>query len=491
MVVLNDVLCFVSNKFGKVVVKTLKSTLSDFYSGEVLSSAKLQLLNDVDKLNLSTKRPHVSHRRDMDGKADREVDDIVTLFTFLDENKAIGLLPKYVAGSPDNMPSFRLYEGDLNIVMNMLRDLYDKVSGHSSVLAAICRDVSSLQVSCKPPASSAAIVSTTPLDVAQTRRESYTISHRENPTVQLQSAETETVVVGASGNSAASRYVDGGGSSDWATLSSTPYQCSNRFAVLSTDDDDQRDQSGDEQPYTTVSRRTVKRSRQRTPPSASQSQPQQRQQQQQQQPRQRQQQQRQRSTTDQSNRQRRAPTVFGTSSSVRRSNITAAKKLYKKAIFCIDNVSTSCTVKDISAFVSDLAVDVLSCFEVKPRRRRHETSVSDRTAFRLCINDNHRDRLLNATAWPEFITISEWYFKPRDSDEENKRRRLDDGRPEIDDERSLIGGISAGDVAAAAAIAVAVSSESTAAVAVDEADRTVEMSDDTIVMADYNTQDGN
>ena len=44
MVVLNDVLCFVSNKFGKVVVKTLKSILSDFYSGEVLSSAKLQLL---------------------------------------------------------------------------------------------------------------------------------------------------------------------------------------------------------------------------------------------------------------------------------------------------------------------------------------------------------------------------------------------------------------------------------------------------------------
>jgi len=260
MVVLNDVLCFVSNKFGKVVVKTLKSTLSDFYSGEVLSSAKLQLLNDVDKLNLSTKRPHVSHRRDMDGKADREVDDIVTLFTFLDENKAIGLLPKYVAGSPDNMPSFRLYEGDLNIVLNMLRDLYDKVSGHSSVLAAICRDVSSLQVSCKPPASSAAIVSTTPLDVAQPRRESYTISHRENPTGR-QSAETETIVVGASGNSAASRYVDVGGSSDWATLSSTPYQCSNRFAVLSTDDDDQRDQSGDEQPYTTVSRRTVKRSR--------------------------------------------------------------------------------------------------------------------------------------------------------------------------------------------------------------------------------------
>ena len=69
----------------------------------------------TDGIGVHGRRPHVSHRRDMDGKADREY--IVTLFTFLDENKAIGLLPKYVAGSPDNMPSFRLYEGDLNIVM--------------------------------------------------------------------------------------------------------------------------------------------------------------------------------------------------------------------------------------------------------------------------------------------------------------------------------------------------------------------------------------
>ncbi len=83
-----------------------------------------------------------------------------------------------------------------------------------------------------------------------------------------------------------------------------------------------------------------------------------------------------------------APTVFGTSSTACAGNIVAAKKLYKKAIYCIDNVGTSCTVDNIRRFVSGLSVDVWSYFEVKPRRRPGEDdeSVSDRKAFRLCIN---------------------------------------------------------------------------------------------------------
>ena len=33
----------------------------------------------------------------------------------------------------------------------------------------------------------------------------------------------------------------------------------------------------------------------------------------------------------------------------------------------------------------------------------------DRKAFRLCIDEDDRDRLLNDTKWPESIVISEWY----------------------------------------------------------------------------------
>ena len=67
--VLNDCHCFVVNKYGKIAVKTLKSVLLDFYAAEDLCSTKLQLCNDIDKLDLTLKRPHVAQRRDTDIQA--------------------------------------------------------------------------------------------------------------------------------------------------------------------------------------------------------------------------------------------------------------------------------------------------------------------------------------------------------------------------------------------------------------------------------------
>jgi len=106
--VLNDVLCFCVNKFGRITLKSSKNALSDFYDVSVLSDAKIQLIKDVDSLNLSAKRQHIPQRRDGDARLTREVDDIVALFTFLDEQKALDMLPMYVSSSPDNMPSTRL-----------------------------------------------------------------------------------------------------------------------------------------------------------------------------------------------------------------------------------------------------------------------------------------------------------------------------------------------------------------------------------------------
>jgi len=52
--VLNDVLCFLVNKFGKLAVQSLKVTLTDFYSVDALAEAKIQLINDVDSMKLSS-----------------------------------------------------------------------------------------------------------------------------------------------------------------------------------------------------------------------------------------------------------------------------------------------------------------------------------------------------------------------------------------------------------------------------------------------------
>jgi len=153
-VVLCDVLCFVVNKFGKTTLKSLKSALTDFYTCEVLANAKSQLLKDVDSLLLLAKRPHIPSRRDGDGRLDKEVSDIIQLLTFVDENKALDNLPIYASSNPDNMPSLRLYDGDLSVIMRKLSDMSKQVDQFGSSLAAIFHKISELQVCKTVPAPS-------------------------------------------------------------------------------------------------------------------------------------------------------------------------------------------------------------------------------------------------------------------------------------------------------------------------------------------------
>jgi len=91
-VVLCDPLCFIVNKCGKTDVKALNSALFDFYSTDILSDAKKRLLEDVDKLNLKSNRPHIPHRRDGDGRLQKEGDDLLLLLTYLDEQKALDIV---------------------------------------------------------------------------------------------------------------------------------------------------------------------------------------------------------------------------------------------------------------------------------------------------------------------------------------------------------------------------------------------------------------
>jgi len=103
-------------------------------------------------------------------------------------------------------------------------------------------------------------------------------------------------------------------------------------------------------------------------------------------------------------------------------------KSYRKTIACIQiytsvyavayrqrryyqsiNVTPTCTADDMSAFISGLSVNVVSCFEAKTRRRRGDTHESEtrRKAFRVCVHNNDFERLLNDNLWPESITTSE------------------------------------------------------------------------------------
>jgi len=84
--------------FDKTTLKQLKTVLMDFYSVEVLSYA----VNDIHELK-SLGLPHIPRRRDGENRAAGEIDDIISIFSKLDENKQLDQLPRYVAVGPDSM----------------------------------------------------------------------------------------------------------------------------------------------------------------------------------------------------------------------------------------------------------------------------------------------------------------------------------------------------------------------------------------------------
>jgi len=139
-VVLQSCLCFLVKKFGKLAVKPLKSMILDFY-GVDERRVKYQLMTDVTSMNLYITLPHIPERRDGDSKAVRIVDDLFTMLTFLDENLKLSQLPCYVADSPDAMPSSRLYEGDLSVLMKVIERMENEIKQLNLALAAIAKDI--------------------------------------------------------------------------------------------------------------------------------------------------------------------------------------------------------------------------------------------------------------------------------------------------------------------------------------------------------------
>ena len=97
--------------------------------------------------------------------------------------------------------------------------------------------------------------------------------------------------------------------------------------------------------------------------------------------------------------------------------MTAAKPLYGKAIFCVDNLHKDITAVDLEQYVMSIGVRVLSCGETKPRRsyRQKVNNVvpDDRKAFHLCINKADTKILLNPSKWPADVSVSAWFFRKK------------------------------------------------------------------------------
>jgi len=364
----------------------------DFYDIAELCSAKMQLLSDVKRMNLSVEIPHIPERREGDNKAVRVVDDMFTLMAFLDENKKFDLLPRYVTDNTDSVPSSRLYEGDLSVLMRVIEKMEQEIKELNLALASFRREVVQQRLT-----ETAHLSSHPDVNIGLGARSKVfpiqtgvpliagedVMTSRDSPRRSADPPSLEAVPVVR----------------DWAAAAaSTPIPVHNRYSALASTDDEERDS----EPFVEwSSRRSAKRRRVHS-------------QQQQQQQRQRQQESRQHPATQRYGRGRgRGQMVMTGKSNSAAHQLTAARKIVRKAVFCVDNVDLSLDVDDLRHFVTgQLKVQVLSCFPVHPRRRRDDPKViTDRKAFRLCIAEADCDKLLNESKWPNSIVISAWYYK--------------------------------------------------------------------------------
>src|SRR6478609_8939233 len=67
-------------------------------------------------------------RKDSIGRTPNEVDDLLGVISMMDNNKTIDQLPLFVSSDPDKMPSIKLTDGDLAVVMIKLSKLEEKIN---------------------------------------------------------------------------------------------------------------------------------------------------------------------------------------------------------------------------------------------------------------------------------------------------------------------------------------------------------------------------
>jgi len=437
--VICNALCFLLQRFGKSAVKHLKSALLDFYDVKDLCEAKRFLLDDVRNSDISSDLPHIPDRREGELRAVRTVDDIISIVSALDEKLLLGRLSKYVADSPDAMPATRLYEGDLAVVMKVLEKLNGQVGEFDVKLAAMLKEVQSLQhlvntgvrplFDCGPDGRC----------VSGSRR-AMDIDQRDQNIAGVVNTAGDILASGADMSSQVnSAVLSATAVPSWAAAvaASSPVVFRSYRSAEATDQD------SDGQFVEYESRRSAKRRRRASRPQ--QQQPLQQQPQQPQQSQQTQQSQQSAGESSRPRRQRGGRVMRGSAASEVR-GLTAAKHIVDKAVFCVDNVDPSVDVNKMKDFVASLSVNVISCFRTAPRRRRGESGpVTDRGAFRLCIAAADRDRLLDETRWPDSVVISKWYYiAPSDVRRPSAVPPPDGGRSSTPAAGTSAGGVTAG-----------------------------------------------
>jgi hypothetical protein len=357
---INETLCYVSCKYGRIASKQLKSILANFYNCEQISTAKEVIVNQVDLLDNVGKwlRPP-RRRKESNGtdvnKVKVEVDDILAVFTYIDEMKLIDRLPRFVAANPDLLPSNSWSEGDLfgliarfDRVEVQLASVQDKLeTNQSSMRCEILKSVETAQNS---------ICSSLNIQLSSLNQ-SRNLNQRKSRADIIRATDPAMLTDESDECSQPVRT--------WANVTNPDYSNApkddfsvvigkKRKKMMSGPISDRTDSPAlhPETALKQVHKQQMK--------------------------------------------------LIGTSDNP--SLLKAAKPLDKKAVYCVQNLDPSTTAEDLIKFASTLDVRILTCFETKTR-------FTDTKSFRVCINADDCELFLDPTKWSSHIVLRQWTFK--------------------------------------------------------------------------------
>lgn len=119
LLLLCDLLCFVTHYIRKCPISIVKTMTSEFYKAAAVTIAKDRLVEDVAALGIEG-WPRPVNRRATENKMANELDDIFGLFQWIDEKGLYDRLPTYVSCNPEQLPLIRLEKGDITVVLNKM-----------------------------------------------------------------------------------------------------------------------------------------------------------------------------------------------------------------------------------------------------------------------------------------------------------------------------------------------------------------------------------
>ena len=428
-VVCNDLLCFLLNKYGKVSNKVLKDILIESFEAAAIYEAKIRLLEDVSTLGSYDELLYISKDKQVNGQPTDDIDDMYALLILATDHNLIEKIPRYVTDKPDLLPGAHLTDGDMRIFVGWLKKMDDRLCGVESTLAAMTATIDRLS------GTLAKVQTTTCVDLSTTEWPALparpVINTTDTTTGFSSGFSTSVSMLAAVSNSSQSTQLPTQTAShqqmetfrataDWSAAMSTPQT----LAVARNSGGYGLDANENAREFTTVrsgKRRRVHRSAEGADKDGDGN----------------------IIGTRRLGQSSRAPLVYGKAKlgEINARMITAPKSFIRKSVFCVDNIDASFTADDVRNFVSKMSVRVVSCFEVKPRRRRSDDSsastTSDRKAFRLCINSDDCDMLLNDNKWPAHVTVSKWFFK-QTSSMSNTTSRPEEGNTSFDPNTGVV-----------------------------------------------------